>query len=51
MRTFAQISGGICVAIIQGVAQPVAVAGDEFVEIPEYDTSYLGRAFADGEWE
>jgi hypothetical protein len=50
MRVFAQISGGICVAITQAQVAPLPVAGDLFVEIASYDPSYLGRTYAGGKW-
>ena len=50
MKTYAQISGGVCVAITQSAIAPTPVAGDLFVEIASYDSSYLGRAYAGGKW-
>lgn len=50
MKTYAQISGGVCVAITQASVKPTAVGGDLMVELPSYDTSYLGRGYASGAW-
>lgn len=51
MHYYAQISGGICVAVMQSTMAPVAVPGDLIVETPNYDPSYyLGRAYVDGAW-
>jgi hypothetical protein len=50
MKTFAQISGGVCVAITQAAVKPIAINGDLIVELQAYDVSYLGRSYADGAW-
>lgn len=50
MHIYAQISGGVCVAITQASVMPIAVSGDFFVELLSLDASYLGRAYADGAW-
>ncbi len=50
MRTYAQISGGHCVAITRADEEPTPAPGDLFVELPSYDTTYLGRAYIGGVW-
>lgn len=45
---YAQISGGVCVGVLRYEGDEAPAPTADLVEIPSFDDSYIGRAYADG---